>query len=97
LYHVDRLPGTTSFTFFWSIPNMIPLPPWEIARMWKMLKPWNYTSTHGAFLGQDVYGRSEDPNDMRRRVLESAKIQIRAQGWSEHPLLAEVLDDQGEQ
>lgn len=61
--------------------------------MWKMLRPWRYSSTHGAFLGQDVYGRPEDQNDMRWRVLESMKIQVRAQGWLEHPLLAEVLDD----
>lgn len=63
--------------------------------MWKLLKPWKYTSTHGAFLGQDVYGQPEDEDDMRRRVLESMKIQIRAQGWVEYPFLTEVLDDGG--
>ena len=76
---------------------MIPLPPSEIARMWKMLKPWRFTSTHGAFLGQDVYGRPGDQNDMRRRVLESMKIQVQAQGWLDHPFLTEVLDGEAEE
>jgi len=87
LYHVDPLPGTISFSFFWSIPTMIPLPPADIEKMWAVLKPWKYSSTHGAFLGQDIWG-----DDMRHRVLESMKIQIRAQGWPEHPFLAECVD-----
>ena len=66
---------------------MIPLPPDEIERMWKILKPWQYFATHGAFLGQDVWG-----SNMRQRVLESMKIQTKAQGWVEHPFLQESLD-----
>lgn len=66
---------------------MIPLPPDEIERMWKILKPWKYSATHGAFLGQDVWGEN-----MRHRVLESMKIQISAQGWPQHPFLTEILD-----
>lgn len=64
--------------------------------MWKVLKPWRFTSTHGAFLGQDVYGRPGDQNEMRRRVLDSMKIQVQAQGWPEHEFLAEVLDDEAD-
>lgn len=55
--------------------------------MWKILKPWKYSATHGAFLGQDVWGEN-----MRHRVLESMKIQISAQGWPQHPFLTEILD-----
>jgi hypothetical protein len=66
---------------------MIPLPPTEIEKMWKVLKPWKYSSTHGAFLGQDIWGK-----DMPHRVLESMKIQIKAQGWPTHPMLEESLE-----
>lgn len=78
LYHVDRQPGTTSYSFLWSIPNAIPLPPATISAMWQKLKPWAFSSTHGLMTGQDV----TDP-DLKSRVLESMKIQIRAMGWSE--------------
>jgi len=84
LYHIDRPPGTTSFTFFWSIPNMIPLPPDEVLGIWKALKPYEFTATHGAFKGIDVRSK-----DVKRRVLESAKIQIRAEGYTHHALLEE--------
>ena len=81
LYHVDRLAGTTSFAFMWSIPNMIPLPPNKIMNIWKALEPFDFNSTHGAFLGLDV----RDVN-VKNRVLESAKIQIRAEGYRNHEL-----------
>ncbi len=65
---------------------MIPLPPDEIEKMWKVLKPWDFTATHGAFMGHDAWGK-----DMKARVLESMKIQIKAEGWPEHPFLTETL------
>ncbi|KAI9792127.1 MAG: hypothetical protein M1835_008058 [Candelina submexicana] len=84
LYHVDRLPGTTSFTFMWSIPNMIPLPPSDIQNIWRALKSWDFHETYGAFRGMDI--RHED---VKKRVLESMKIQIKAEGHPEHELLNE--------
>ncbi|TKA83755.1 hypothetical protein B0A55_00065 [Friedmanniomyces simplex] len=86
LYHVDRLPGTTSYAFMWAVPNMIPLPPAELHKMWQAIKPYNFHSTHGAFVGQEV--RDEK---VKGRVLESMKIQTRAMGWEEHALLKEEL------
>jgi hypothetical protein len=68
----------------WSIPNMIPLPPSKIQQIWKAVKPYHFTSTHGVILGMDV----RDPQ-LKKRVLESAKIQIRAEGYTEHELLDE--------
>ncbi|KAK3073024.1 hypothetical protein LTR53_005748 [Teratosphaeriaceae sp. CCFEE 6253] len=85
LYHVDRLPGTTSYAFMWAAPNMIPLPPAELHRMWRAIRPYEFTSTHGAFVGQEV--RDER---VKARVLESMKIQVKAMGWEEHALLKEV-------
>ena len=68
----------------WSIPNMIPLPPSEMHQMWKRLKSFDFESTHGAFVGMDVRGR-----DMKKRVLDSMKIQTRGEGYESHALLDE--------
>ena len=87
LYHVDRLPGTTSYAFMWSIPNMIPLPPSEIHRIWRALKPFSFEATYGGFSGQDVRGI-----DVKQRVLESMKIQVRRQGHEDHEIFKEVCE-----
>ncbi|KAF1981427.1 hypothetical protein K402DRAFT_398516 [Aulographum hederae CBS 113979] len=86
LYHIDRPPGTTSYTFFWSIPNMIPLPPSEIQKIWEAIKPFDFDVTMGAFPGMDVRGK-----DVKRRLLESVKIQVRSEGWTEHEILSETV------
>ncbi|MCJ1287372.1 hypothetical protein MMC26_006721 [Xylographa opegraphella] len=83
-YHVDRLPGTTSYAFMWSIPNFIPLPPQKVMQIWRAVRPFEFTSTHGAFVDTDVRG-----GDVKRRVLESAKIQVRAEGWERCEILNE--------
>ncbi|KAK5005711.1 hypothetical protein LTR28_007372 [Elasticomyces elasticus] len=85
LYHVDRLPGTTSYAFMWSIPNMLSLPPTEMHKMWRALKPFDFTSTHGAFLGLDVRDVK-----VKGRVLESMKIQTTHEGYEKHELLDET-------
>ena len=85
LYHVDRLPGTTSYSFMWSIPNMIPLPPDKIFGIWQALKKFDFTTTHGAFLGLDVRDKG-----VKGRILESAKIQVQAEGYQQHKLLEEM-------
>lgn len=61
---------------------MIPLPPDEMLRMWRALEPFEFESTHGAFVGLDV--RDEK---VKKRVLESMKIQVRGEGYSSHKLL----------
>ncbi|KZF25313.1 hypothetical protein L228DRAFT_258757 [Xylona heveae TC161] len=85
LYHINRVPGTTSYSFMWSIPNMIPLPPLEIEKIWGALKPFEFNTTLGAFMGMNVRGR-----DVKARVLESMKIQIKAEGHPEHAFLSET-------
>ncbi|TKA28217.1 hypothetical protein B0A50_04189 [Salinomyces thailandicus] len=84
LFHVDRLPGTTSYAFMWAVPNMIPLPPSELHKMWQAIKPFDFESTHGAFVGQEVRDSSA-----KGRVLTSMKIQTMAMGWNEHGVLQE--------
>ena len=70
----------------WSIPNFIPLPPAKIEAIWRAVEPWDFTTTYGLVRNMDVH----DPN-LKKRVLESAKIQIRAEGYTEHSLLEEVI------
>ncbi|KAI5924050.1 beta-lactamase-like protein [Camillea tinctor] len=84
-----RPKGMNSYAFMWSIPNMIPLPPWELARMWRILQRHRFRSTHGAFMGLDIVGESEE--EMQRRVLESMQIQVKHSGYRDHPLLRETV------
>ena len=72
----ERPAGANSFAFMWSIPNLIPLSGEEVFRMWGILKDYEFRSTHGAFLGQDV-----EDEGIKGRVLESAKIQTKFMGW----------------
>ena len=81
-----RPPGQTSYVFEWSIPNMIPLPPDEIFKIWEAIKPFDFDTTHGAFNGMDV----RDP-ELKGRMLESMKIQVRGGGWKEHKLLEQTV------
>ena len=82
----ERPKGVNSFSFMWSIPNMIPLSADEIVRMWGILKNYDFKSAHGLILGWDI----EDEN-IKARVLESMQIQIRAMGYGQHPFLQEAL------
>ena len=68
----------------WSIPNMIPLPPSELYKMWQGLKSLEFVSTHGAFVGTEVRDAK-----VKGRVLESMKIQTRAVGYTNHEILHE--------
>lgn len=94
---VPGKPGVISFTFFWSIPNRIPLHPDEILQIWKLVKDLDFHTCMGAFKGQDV--RTMDNETVRGtggvkgRLLESAKIYVRAMGWKEdqHAIFAEKL------
>ncbi|RAL08120.1 putative metallo-beta-lactamase domain protein [Aspergillus homomorphus CBS 101889] len=80
IYHVDRVPGTASFTFMWSYPNMIPLPPDEVLQIWKAIKHADFDSTYGAFVGMHTHGES------KKRILESAQIFVRAMGYVDHAI-----------
>jgi glyoxylase-like metal-dependent hydrolase (beta-lactamase superfamily II) len=36
-----------SYQFLWSIPNFIPLPPDEVVKIWRALKPFDFKATYG--------------------------------------------------
>ena len=86
--------GMNSYSFMWSIPNMIPLTPEEVQGMWDVLKGHEFESTHGAFVGAEVRdGGGGSEKGVKERVLESMQIQVRNMGWSEHKLLKEVVEE----
>ena len=66
---------------------MIPLPPSDIMKMWQAIKPFGFDTTYGAFVGMDVRDK-----ELKRRMLESMKIQVRGEGWEKHEILEEVVD-----
>jgi len=85
-YHKDRLPGTTTFSFMWSYPNMIPLPPSKIYGIWNALKPFEFEESYGGFPGQNV----KRP-DLKEQVLESMKVFVRTGGHEDAKILAESI------
>lgn len=66
---------------------MIPLPLSVIQQMWQAIKNYDFGTTHGGFVGMDV----RDKN-LKGRLLESMKIQARAEGWDDHAFLEEKAD-----
>ncbi|KAL8714638.1 MAG: hypothetical protein Q9220_001587 [cf. Caloplaca sp. 1 TL-2023] len=76
----------TSYAFQWSIPNMIPLAPDDIMNIWQAIQPFDFHTTIGGFIDMTV----RDQN-VKARILESMKIQVRSQGWKEHRILDEQV------
>ena len=89
--------GVISFTFFWSIPNRIPLHPDDILMIWKRVKDLEFHTCFGAFKGQDVRTMDNEAargtGGVKGRLLESCKIYVRAMGWKQdqHAIFAEKL------
>lgn len=67
--------------------QFIPLSPDEIATMWSVLQKHSFRSTHGAFVGTEIFA-----DDIKGRVLESMKIQCRYSGHGSHAILHEAWD-----
>ena len=61
---------------------MIPLPPSDILQIWAAIAPYHFDTTHGAFAGMDVRD-----DRLKKRMLDSMKIQTRGEGWERHELL----------
>ena len=65
---------------------MIPLPPSDILEIWRAIEPYDFNTTHGAFVGTDVRDQ-----DLKKRMLESMKIQTRGEGWKRHEMLDQTI------
>ena len=55
--------------------------------MWKAIRDLEFHTTFGAFSGMEV----RDEN-LKGRMLESMKIQVRGMGWGGHAFLSEGVD-----
>lgn len=82
--------GVSSYAFMWSIPNMIPITPKAIRGICDALQPFEFESTHGAFKGQDVSG-----TNVKRRIMDSARIAVTAMGWDVDVVFAGLQLDSG--
>ncbi|KAG9232428.1 beta-lactamase-like protein [Amylocarpus encephaloides] len=88
----ERPEGLNSYSFLWSIPNMIPLSAEEVEGMWNLLKKYGFSSTHGAFPGMDIHdGFGGSKKGVKQRILDSMQIQVRRMGWQDHTFLKEVV------
>ncbi|TDZ31355.1 Uncharacterized protein C8035_v005967 [Colletotrichum spinosum] len=85
VYHVDRPPGTASFSFMWSYPNLIPLSPDDVHGIWKAVAGLDFEDAYSAFPGRDARG------DAKRRFLESAQLFVRSMGYLDHAIHSESL------
>ena len=87
-----HFPGVTmTYSFLWSIPNMIPLPPNEILRIWRRLKGKEFKATYGVMAQTtNVFEVEGDSLSLRRRLLDSMKIAVKAMGGKEHDILLET-------
>ncbi|EFQ85357.1 hypothetical protein PTT_19735 [Pyrenophora teres f. teres 0-1] len=73
--NAKHVPDTTSYSFMWAYPNMIPLSPKAILGIWKAIKGLEFDSTYGGFPGQNL-----SRPDLKVQVLESMKIFLRRGG-----------------
>lgn len=89
--------GVISFTFFWSIPNRIPLHPDEILMIWRKVKGLEFHTCFGAFKGQDVRTLANEKDrgtgGVKGRLWESCKIYVGAMGWrnDQHAIFSETV------
>jgi len=83
---------TISYQFLWSIPNSIPLPPDTVLQIWKALKPFEFKATYGVMAKiTNIFERPGQTLSLKGRVLQSAKIAVKAMGYSDHSIFAEEL------
>jgi hypothetical protein len=69
---------------------MIPLAPEDISKMWALLGPHEFESTHGAFVGTEIRnGGGGSQASVKERILQSMQIQVWRTGWKDHALLKE--------
>ncbi|KAK0261560.1 hypothetical protein LTR35_017869 [Friedmanniomyces endolithicus] len=79
---------TVTYSFMYSPPNMLPLAPAAIQKIWTGIKPFGFKHTHGAFSGQSISG-----TDLKERLLDSMRVFIQHEGHSDHEFLDVPLDE----
>ena len=93
---VPGKPGVTSFSFFWSIPNYIPMHPDAVHTIWKQVKPFDFHTAFGAFESQDVRTMENEhergTGGVKGRLLQSCQIYIGGQGHQKHEVFEEKVN-----
>lgn len=64
------------FTFAYSFPNNIPLPPRDVEHIWMQMRNFNWTATFGGWSGRHIL------TDSRAALLRSARYYVEKEGHS---------------
>ncbi|CBQ70852.1 conserved hypothetical protein [Sporisorium reilianum SRZ2] len=64
------------FTFAYSFPNNIPLPPRDVDNIWLQMRKFNWTATFGGWSGRQIL------SDSRSALLRSARYYVQMEGHS---------------
>lgn len=70
------MPDRKRFTFAYSFPNNIPLPPRDVERIWIQMRKFNWTATFGGWSGRNLL------TDSRSSLFPSARYYIDMEGHS---------------
>jgi hypothetical protein len=65
---------------------VIPLSPSKVHGIWKAIKPFDFDTTYGGFMGQNV-----TRPDLKKQVLESMKIFCKVGGHEQAAVYDETL------
>ncbi|KDQ06584.1 hypothetical protein BOTBODRAFT_39495 [Botryobasidium botryosum FD-172 SS1] len=71
-------PDRRTVTFLWSYPNMLPLPPQEVTKVWSALRPLQFEDAYSSWPGVQLNGEA------RKKVLDGARRFIQLEGWTEN-------------
>ena len=92
-------PGVVTYSFLWSIPNMISLSPNAIHRIWRVIKGLDrfgkWSKTYG--VKAKSTNVEEKPGlrlSLKGRLLQSAKVAVRhmMEGREDHEIFSETVD-----
>ncbi|SNX87334.1 uncharacterized protein MEPE_06044 [Melanopsichium pennsylvanicum] len=70
------MPDRKRFTFAYSFPNNIPLPPHDVERIWAQMRRFNWSATFGGWSGRNVL------SDSRSSLFRSTRYYIEKEGHS---------------
>uniref|UniRef100_V5E621 Metallo-beta-lactamase domain-containing protein n=2 Tax=Kalmanozyma brasiliensis (strain GHG001) TaxID=1365824 RepID=V5E621_KALBG len=70
------MPDRKRFTFAYSFPNNIPLPPRDVEQIWIQMRNFDWSDTFGGWSGRNIL------SDSRNRLLLSARYYVDKEGHS---------------
>ncbi|SPO44518.1 uncharacterized protein PSANT_02203 [Moesziomyces antarcticus] len=70
------MPDRKRFTFAYSFPNNIPLPPHDVEHIWTQMRSFNWSATYGGWPGRHIL------TDSRATLLRCARYYVKMEGHS---------------